>query len=265
MLITLGRGMAPHHVTNTTKTLAGQLPSCVFDIDATQASSYSGTGQTVMNLAPSPADGAVQAAYNFYLGVDGATGSDDPTFTGTPGTPSAYFAFDGDDTMVPVGGNTAYLNNLPKTTGGGLPVTMALAFRAVDETSLRAYMGGYVSNQPQVRLLCASNEQIRLSQGDGSAAANSSTRTLTPGTDYVLIFTLDAAGNWQSWLNGTKTSGSMSLISNITDSGPFRIMHSAGNGMRLYAASLYNTALNDAQAALLRDIYRARHQRDYGG
>jgi hypothetical protein len=265
MLVTLGRGMAPAQTYQADKTMSGLLPACVFDIDATQESSYPGTGQLLMNNMPSPADGSEQSAYDFYLGTNSAATSTDPSFVGAAGDPDACFSFNGGNVLtLASGNNTPYLNNLSKTSGGSLPVTMALAFRATDETTSRSYMGGYVFSQPGVRLICLSTEQIRLAQGDGITTADTDGPILTPGNDYLVIFSLDAGGNWSSWINGAKNSGSIILVSNTTDSGPFRLMHNAGNGARLYAASLFNIAFTDAQATTLRGLYQTRHQRSYG-
>src|SRR5690606_28988742 len=121
------------------------------------------------------------------------------------GSAGAYFAFGGDDRMRIAGGNTNFLNKLPKTTGGSLPMTMALAFRAVDETGGKSYMGSFAGSQSALRLQCTSSEVIRIQQGDGVSFANSTGRSVTPGSDYVVIFALGADGSWRHWLNSPAT------------------------------------------------------------
>jgi hypothetical protein len=53
--------------------LGSLVSSCVFDLDATIAASYSGSGQTWSNLETTPADSEAQTAYDFYLGADSSS------------------------------------------------------------------------------------------------------------------------------------------------------------------------------------------------
>ena len=73
--------------------LDGVLASTVCDLDTTIAASYT-SGQTWTNLVS-----ATGTAYDAFLGTDGDSAVNDPTFTGDAGTDTAYFAFDGGDWM----------------------------------------------------------------------------------------------------------------------------------------------------------------------
>lgn len=59
--------------------------------DATDSASYSGTGQTQNSLVASPADGTTQAANARFVGSSSSVESSDPTFSGSAGTPTAFW------------------------------------------------------------------------------------------------------------------------------------------------------------------------------
>src|SRR5574343_994393 len=100
--------------------LSDVIASAVFDLDATQAASYPGSGTTWSNLVTAPADGSAQTAYDFYRG-DGSTSTTYPTFNGTPGSAAAYWSFDGGDLFdLKSGANTTFLKNAHKSAGGGI-------------------------------------------------------------------------------------------------------------------------------------------------
>jgi hypothetical protein len=110
--------------------LDGVLASTVFDLDATIAASYPGSGLTWANLA-TPADGAAKTAYDFFLG-DGVTATTYPAFSGSAGNSAAYWSFDGGDYFdLKSGANTAFLRDAHKTTGGS-DFWIAMAYRPVD-------------------------------------------------------------------------------------------------------------------------------------
>lgn len=54
--------------------------------------------------------------YDFFLGSDGTSGTNDPTFNGTPGglSNAEYFSFDGGDYLTYDAANEAWMNNLHK-------------------------------------------------------------------------------------------------------------------------------------------------------
>lgn len=82
-------------------------------LDAGNSDSYAGgSGQTWANLVKAPADGALQAAYDFVRGATDGAQASDPTFNGTAGrqTSAEYFSFDGGDYFAFAGANTTFLN-----------------------------------------------------------------------------------------------------------------------------------------------------------
>jgi hypothetical protein len=87
----------------------------VFELDAGNAASYPGSGQTLANVVASPADGALQTAYDFLLGTDGTVEADDAPFSGTPGGLSSaeYFSFDSDRITLGAA-NPAFIDTMHK-------------------------------------------------------------------------------------------------------------------------------------------------------
>ncbi|MCB9987511.1 MAG: hypothetical protein H6865_07765 [Rhodospirillales bacterium] len=254
--------------------LQNVVPSTVFDIDATRIASYGGGGGKWSNLVAAPADGAAQGAYDFYLGVDGAASTDDPAFNGTPGAPSAYWSFDGGDLFsLKSGVNTSFLNALHKTTGG-TPWWLAVAYRPIDAASSDALFAtqGTSSSSIGINLLQGSTERIALIQrGDTNLVATSSTAfpAIVPGTDTLVIFSY-SAGACRCWIN-TRTKIETTITPNASASNaanPAQIgARGAGlyleNGTRIYAVSMGNAFIDDAQAVKLINAYNLRHARIY--
>lgn len=70
------------------------LPIAVFELDAGLSTSYDGSSQAWKNIVTSPADGQSQSYYDFILGANNSSASDDPVFNGSAGNDSAneYFS-----------------------------------------------------------------------------------------------------------------------------------------------------------------------------
>lgn len=270
MILTLGRGMAGASYGRSSLRMA--ITSCVFDLDATQAASYPGAGQSWRNLVIHPADGSAREAYDFALGAGPTPATDDPGFTGPMGTQGAYFALDGGDNLTLQSGvNTPFLNALHKTTGG-VDFWFAMAFRAVDEdvSSIMAATASSGSTRG-ILFLYRNDKKIRFGQrGDGASAFGSLSATLTPGADYLAVYSY-SNGTLRSWLNSTtKTTEAVAFDPTSADaSGRFSIAsYSNGaskmkNGTRLYAVSMGNGFIDDADVAKLVATYNRRHGRVY--
>lgn len=77
-------------------------------LDAGDANSYGGTGQTWADTSGN--------GYDFYLGATSGSEASDPTFTGTAGalSSSEYFSHDGGDYFTYDSTNETWMNNLHK-------------------------------------------------------------------------------------------------------------------------------------------------------
>lgn len=248
------------------------LASTVFDLDATIADSYPGSGTTWANLVAAPADGSAQTAYDFYTG-DGSTGTTYPTFNGTPGDAAAYWSFDGGDWFdLKSGANTAFLNNLHKTTGGA-DFWVAFTFRLVDS----AASGGFFSTQSgSSNIGCrvelgGTNERVFLLQRGNTASVNSTLIDHTAGVDYIFIYSYQHSTNtltrWQNTATGTDqtvtfnaTTTDASAIARIAAARPGSYLRS---GDRLNSFAMGNEYLDDTGAAAIIAHLNARHGRTY--
>jgi hypothetical protein len=248
--------------------LASVIPSTVADWDATQFASYGGTGQFWNSLVTSPADGSPQSAYQQLLGSSSSPSTDDPTFTGTAGSPSAYFSFDGGDRLTLANANTVFLNALHKTTGG-TPFWMAAVFRVGDAATSFTVLGTNSSTPTGrgIRLNQASTEQMSLVQGDGTVSKSLSGSSLaqTIGAYICVIYSYDGA-NARRWINtNTKTVTPNTLNTATADAlDTFASFVNAPAGTEAVALSIGNAYIDDADVAKIIQTYWNRHNRGYG-
>lgn len=253
--------------------LDGVLTSAVFDLDATIAASYSGSGQGWSNLVAAPADGTAQAAYDFYLGNSAAATAADPTFTGSAGSAAAYWSFDGGDYFQAMNA-PSWLANVQRTDIAN-PATFIVAFRTAS-TSFHNIFGhlqsGTAANGYSLRI--ASGQLQYFGRGNSSNVSYniSGAGALSASTDYLLIVSLNVRnGAGKYWLNnrtGTAFTPAAST-STAAATGNFQAGSSGfgssplPSGSRLYACGGANAILDDAAAALVFDHYNARHARTY--
>lgn len=252
--------------------LDGVLPATVFDLDATIAASYSGSGTTWSNLVTAPADGAAQSDYDFFRG-DGATSTTYPTFNGSAGDPAAYWSFDGGDYFrIKSGANTPLLRDAHKSSGS-IPVTFGLAFRTPATGTLTNWLFGTArQNANHGFALLSSSGTLTLRQYDGGGAATTTIATaLSAGTDYLLLLSFDYTNDIAKiWINSA-TGSDLTLVKDttVTDgSNPYEIGAVQANaplinGHRVYWSGLFNEVFNDAKAAAIIAALEARHGRDY--
>ena len=281
MLITIGRGPARplHYGPGSIPSLRDVLPSCVFDLDATQTASYDGTGQAWRNLVPVPADGAAQADYDFYLGASSSAGTDDPSFTGTTGDAAAYFSFDGGDYFDAVSmPATTLLRNLHRTDSSR-PVTLGFAFRTpgtLTQSRLIATANSSANHGISFRMNTNGSMDCLQSNASGSFDQKSilPNGSLVTNTDYLLFIALNAgsAGSEKRWVNtttGSAWSGTFAPLTSSTNSSGACIGaqtghgNALGNNTRLYGVYLFNEILNNTKAAAIFTALNTRHGRSY--
>lgn len=250
--------------------------SVIFDLDATQAASFT-SGQTWANLIASPADGESQTAYDFFLGIDGSSSSDDPTFTGSAGDSGAYFEMDGGDFFaLKSGANTTFLEDIHKTTGGS-DFWFAFAWRTpIDDggsSGLFTTQDGIVDNG--LRVQRDASETLSLVQANGSGVVTvTSAADPDPQINVLLIMSHSHSANQtRIWYDSTTAEESSHTFGTTTTDATLAAKIGVRNGTsgiiesgtRIYAVSGGNAYLDDDDATTIANLYGARHSRTYLG
>lgn len=246
------------------------LTSVVFEVDATLSASYGGSGQTWSNVIAAPADGETQTKYDFWLGAGSGSSTDDPTFTGSAGSASAYFSYDGGDyNSGKMASLSTFINSVYKAASG-LKYWYGTALRFKHGTGnqmlITANGGGY-----GFFWYINSSDQLVITT---NAASNvtSTVGTLTDGTDYLILFSYDKdSNNLRYWINTTTSSSTartQSGANSTTVTKPTLFAFDAGsappaNGTRVYWAAMGNDYLDNTKAASVYSHIEARHSRDY--
>lgn len=271
----IGTGLFPStSVIGDSNLLSDVLGSVVFDLDATIADSYPGSGQTWMNLTQSPADGSLQTDYDFQTG-DGVTSTTYPTFIGTPGDPAAYWELDGGDWFSRTANINGFIRSAVRSdlTGG---YWIAFAFRTVT-TNTRALFATKTSpTSSSVGVSVYTQGSLRTihhGQGNGPSASNiSSGVNLTSGADNVIIFSRDRDNNLDYWWINTPTGISVahSYVNYVVDQPATTDLFAFGtsatqlsSGDRVYSMAGGNELLDDTKAAAIISTLEARHNRVY--
>lgn len=258
------------------------LASTVFDLDATIAASYPGTGATWLNLTAAPADGAAAETYNFTCG-DGTDAARFPAFNGAAGDKTAYWSFDGDDCFRIAGAaNTPFTNCLHHPAADN---QWWAAFTFTTPATINAHtalFGTHHSNSTVglnfFFLDPAVGGFFRLQQrGSSQTGFWTLHSTLNAAsTDFLAIVSYTGATNTaRLWLNGaTAVTTAVDFKAGTDNATQPLLLCARGNisnpqftalpDMRLYSAAMGNEYLDDAKAAPLIAALQARHGRSYG-
>ena len=271
MLIQLGQGISPDFSSKDGGGgVASMLPSAIADLDVTQVNSYNGSAQTWTNLLGAPADGSSQTDSNFFLGSDAVVRTNDPTFNGTAGDGAAYWSFDGGDHFAKTSPNTAFLNNMHKTSGGS-DFWLAFTIYMPSNDGNLLFSTGDFSGFPGL-LIRKTNNKLQLAQfGDSGATYATSASDIPVNVPSLLIVSHSHSSNLtRIWVNGdTATEVAQTFNTCITNSSQSQIGKGVSgfgilaNGTRLYALSYGNAFISNADAAQLITLYNNRHNRVY--
>lgn len=261
--------------------LSSIVNGVVQDIDATLIDSYDGSSQSWSNLVPSPADGETQAAYDHFLGASGTPSTDDPTFVGTAGSQLAYFSFDGGDRTRIQSGNTTLLDSIHRTDETSLEFTFAISIYWPSAiTTGQSYLCGTnnanADNGFQIRFDRGVGDIRFRQQGGGTSQDTVITGVTLNDDDWnLIVFSLQktsgTGGNYKFRLNGdtiqtgTLTTFGASLVDATDD---YQISGVSGsllfpNGVRVSAASMFNTFLSDNDFQSVRSQYSLRTGNTY--
>lgn len=247
---------------------ASYLDSVVASVCCDLDGAFYTSGQTWENQIESPADGAAQTDYDFYLGADGSASTDDPTFD------TDKFTFDGGDHFQIVSGNTPLLDDWHHNASGS-DWWIAMAFQLNSVTGQQFLFatnyGAVAADGAHIR---ANGTDVRLVLNDDGTIDNQviESAALSTGTDYLLIVSADkSTGSVRSWLNTTtasshtytfQTAGSAShaaarIGKDTNNTNPI------ANGGIAYHFSAGNEYLDNTKAAAIFAHLEARHGRDY--
>lgn len=257
--------------------MGDSVASTVFDLDATVATSYGGSGQTWSNYEGTPADSSGQTAYDMYLGATSSATTDDPAFTGTAGSASAYFLIDNadgsNDEFSLKGSVTSFIQAMHKQGTGETNWWLAFTFRYKDDGALQ-YLFGTTSggSRPYLEISISNTDKINVRQWPASGSVLiTSTGGLTDGNDYLVVVTRDSAADdtliyissateesflTNTWTTNT-TNGTDMIFSRIPGSGYGAV------GTRWYGVSGGNAFIGDTEFNAICDEYELRHARTY--
>lgn len=249
------------------------IASTVFDLDATQSGSYPGSGQTWANLVTSPADGALQTDYDYWFGLDGDVAGGDYAFTGSAGDPAAYMLADGasDFFFMKAAANSTFLQNVGKTTGG-TDFWLAFAWRHIDGSAKVNMATNAAVGNRGYRLGSTAAESLEFQQRGDTTNVVQTIGAVTNGTDYLCVFSSPAGGGTVRYSLNAATFTEATMTWDATSTAPASRLTLCAEpdfgtplpqNTRVYAIAMGNGYLTDADLALIRAEYAARHGRSY--
>lgn len=246
------------------------------ELDATLLASYGGSGQTWANVITSPSDGAAQTAYDFHLGADSGSSTDDPTFTNNAGADDAFWDMDGGDFfLIKNIANTIALKNAHRTdqaTG----FWAAMAYNQASDTGVSVWGNGDSVDDRTVRFFNpAATDVVRLTQANGTNIVqfNTSSSTSPYATDRLIIISWDGSettNNIKVWNNSASVSDTINgtFLTDTTISTTEYLIGGGSvgggahlpNGSKIYSWAFGNEFFSDdAKPAAIRDLWQTRH------
>ncbi len=258
--------------------LDGVVASTCCDLDATISASYGGSGETWSNLVVSPADGAAQTDYDAWLGVDGGAGTDNPTFTGSAGSASAYFAMDGGD-FFNFKSVTAPLTiyNMHRKTGGTNAWWIAAACYEGSD-ALNVWWGrGWNGGNHGMYFYRTTTDIVFYQDGTSPSLTSYATGVNLAGTTHrlgIVSIDMESTTNNVRWWFNNRTGTTVSKTWSNQNSNPTVNFYIGGsrdtanrglmtNGSRYYSFAVGNEFLDDTKAGLIFDHLNDRHGRTY--
>lgn len=262
-------------ITAASSDLSAIISSAVFDLDFTNASCYSGSGNTVYNLIASPADGAAQSAYDFQFG-DGINSNRNPVFSGTAGNSAAEFTFPAATQYFKLASsNTAFINSWNKSGTSSGDFWMIFFGNFANSASSQYIFATHPNGgtNPGFSLFLNANEVIRYTQRGDAATGQWSPATsapyIAPVGDYNwLAFSYRKSDGLIRWWNGTTTATEVTsgFVTGTTDSPTTLLLGAASDlagefeiGTKAKAFCAGNSFLTNAQIADIVTEYQTRH------
>lgn len=201
------------------------LTSQEFHLDAANTSSWDTGGTSWDNLISSPASGASQTDYDWYLGTTSGSDTSDPTHTGTAGTAGAYWDMvSGDvDTFASELGATSnsWMDGMAESTGGDWTIAFAVRFDTV-ASAYNLWSNGRGGSSFEYGMeIRTSGTTLQINARCTTNASASVSPTLAIDTDYVIIVSHDNSANeLDVWVNGTRYDSTLTLPGTCNPSRP---------------------------------------------
>lgn len=262
----LGLGLTRRASGGGANQLSDLFPDTVFEWDATNTASYDPVGddESIINLTG-------DSAYDFWTGISNSN-SNDPVFD------SPDFVFDGGDRITLKGANTAYLNNIHKTSNTDGTVTFAFPIYVPADATATFFICGTANSSSEsgfnLRFNPATSEWI-FAQYNGGSIVFTTVLTQEPNLNEWNFFCLSiqktgaTSGNYACKLNnGAFTTGAMQTYGTTTaDAGDeLQISGVVGsaqlpNGARLTSFAIIDQYLSESDINSIASYYASRHSR----
>ncbi len=224
--------------------------------DATLSASYSGSGSTLANIIPTPADGELEASYDLTM-----TGL---TFTGSAGDEAAYLLTAGAG-YAEIAANTAFLKNLGKTAGQDHTVIMV--YEPADVTSMYIYSLQNTTSTQGTSASSAATVTYR-QRGDTTNSNIVGDSAVVAGVRHIVIMTHNhTTGKSRVYVN-ERTAVEKTHVYDATTTDPSGNLHIfsrsdvAGfmpSGSKFVGGVLMNTYIGDTEAGAIIDYFNALH------
>jgi hypothetical protein len=257
--------------------LQDEVASTCFHLDATDAASYSGSGQEWLNLIDTPADGTSKTDHDMWRGSSSSSSTDDPTFNGTAGDPAAYWSTDGGDQFYyKLSTIPGFLGNIHKTAQSE-GFWMAFAFQRPNTgDTIHLFANANVTADRGFAFFSTGT-------GFGFSRFRDSTAQTTWNNSYTITHSVPHVGIVSMpgdksiarfWVNErtARTMNSPGWTNNTDPARPTQVVGLrrapplggfAPSGTRLYAIAGGNSYLDDTAAGKIFDFFNAKHGRTY--
>jgi hypothetical protein len=242
-------------------------PNIVIDLTAQYTTSYTGTGQTWANIA----EGTTQP--DFWVGIDGAVGAEDPTFVGTAGTAGAYWNYaTGSTQRFTAKSLTDLMANMHRSDNTGVANEWTMMLHFQYPNSSNRYLCGTAqvgTTGGVIFQVATTNHTFRFRIFDtGTPIADLSIDigNLVPASNNLVGVSFNRTTRlWHAYLNGALSTNTASAYTNTSTNALPLVIGADGSGStgfaantRLYNFAVANTALTGAEMTLIADEMLAR-------
>lgn len=250
-----------------------------FHLSAANTSSWDTGDTSWFNLTASPFSGASQSDYDFFLGTDATSETEDPTFTGTPGSAGAYFDFtraDGEYMELELGStSTTFLKNLHQASNTQ-DWTLAVAIQSGISSSGQYYTFtngfGSTSIQYGFQYHYRGNDTGRAQfKNDSDTETATTSNTVAENDDAVFILSYDVSENTLTiWMDDQTPEDFTVDPTNSDDPVLTPTIGGMGDGNntfegRIYGVKMYGEYMDDDKANQIIHDFEVEHNIDFDG